>query len=174
MGRIESARFYRAAWMHTGHGPYRQKAEVGCWSERVLPAVASASSLSTPLSNGTRLHDFGRRRLDSGRRENGPRRHRMKLRIFQRAGNRLDRRGCGSDARGEDCAATTLAHAATRKPDRQKATGQADGRSIDRSGAHAIRPENASPKNREIIPSFQKIGAATAGTLGIIGKVCLV
>ena len=30
------------------------------------------------------------------------------------------------------------------------------------------------PENRETIPRSQRIGAMTAGTLGIIGKVCAV
>ena len=58
--------------------------------------------------------------------------------------------------------AAPLARTATRKPDRQEATGQASGRSTDRSGAHAIRLDKAIPGNRETIPRSQKIGAAAS------------
>ncbi len=121
-----------------------------------------------------RLH-LGRGRFQSLWQEYGPRWHRMKPWVFRGTGKWLGRGGCRL------CfflynrpAATSLRRTAARETECQEATGQEGGRSPERSGAHAIRLEKAIPMDRDMIPRSKRIGAASAGTLGIIGKVCLI
>ncbi len=135
------------------------------------PAVARHGGQGRRLDR--RRLRLGRSRFQPLRQEYGPRRHGMEPRIFQRAGNR-GRSGWRLRFHGNRLAATPRVRTAARESNCQKASGHPGGRSTDRSVAHAIRLAKASPRTRDMIPRSQKIGAAAAGTLGIIVNLCLV
>ena len=116
--------------------------------------------------------DFRQRHFRGFRQEHRPRRHGMKSRIFQRCGH-----GFGGFGRGFCCnrpaATRPVLRAAPQQPGCQEATGKASGYGTDRPGMHSIRLGKGGTSNRTHDPHSKRIGAAAAGTLGIIGKVCL-